>query len=171
MTSNPSTLSVRSASFGMCARAITFPRDCLTLMWHRLVPNQQSFGHMSRWLSKPTYAPLAECPDGFPHPFARDPEPFTLCPTDPRALALAKSLHAELASCFRDEFVLVCTCDTNHLAPHGLVAWCVWAFAPVKSTSDWMRRLIWGKEGAAASADHVASSTCTWITCSTCTST
>ena len=35
-----------------------------------LVPNQNSFGHMERWLRHPEYKPLAECPDGFEHPLA-----------------------------------------------------------------------------------------------------
>jgi hypothetical protein len=30
-----------------------------------LVPNQNSFGHMARWLKHPRYAALAEAPDGF----------------------------------------------------------------------------------------------------------
>ena len=71
----------------------------------RLVPNQQSFGHMSRWLAKDKYRPLAECPEGFPHPFARHPEPFTLCPTDPKAFELVAGLHTELAAHFSDSCV------------------------------------------------------------------
>ncbi len=35
-----------------------------------LVPNQNSFGHMERWLRHPAYRSLAECPDGFIHPIA-----------------------------------------------------------------------------------------------------
>src|SRR5690606_38189466 len=30
-----------------------------------LVPNQNSFGHLERWLKHPEYKHLAECPDGF----------------------------------------------------------------------------------------------------------
>ncbi|MFA7257050.1 MAG: glycoside hydrolase family 20 zincin-like fold domain-containing protein [Kiritimatiellales bacterium] len=33
-----------------------------------LVPNQNSFGHMERWLRHEDYRHLAECPDGFVHP-------------------------------------------------------------------------------------------------------
>lgn len=36
-----------------------------------LVPNLNSFGHFERWLRHPTYHHLAECPDGFIHPFWR----------------------------------------------------------------------------------------------------
>jgi hypothetical protein len=35
-----------------------------------LVPNQNSFGHMERWLRHAAYKPLAECPDGFEHPWS-----------------------------------------------------------------------------------------------------
>ena len=35
-----------------------------------LVPNQNSFGHMERWLKHAEYRHLAECPDGFEHPIA-----------------------------------------------------------------------------------------------------
>ena len=35
-----------------------------------LVPNQNSFGHMERWLKHADYKQLAECPDGFEHPLA-----------------------------------------------------------------------------------------------------
>src|SRR5687768_18006604 len=34
-----------------------------------LVPNQNSFGHMHRWLVHEPYRKLAECPDGFEHPW------------------------------------------------------------------------------------------------------
>ena len=33
-----------------------------------LIPNQNSFGHMERWLQYPQYHYLAECPRGFRHP-------------------------------------------------------------------------------------------------------
>ncbi len=35
-----------------------------------LVPNQNSFGHMERWLKLSPYRHLAECPDGFEHALA-----------------------------------------------------------------------------------------------------
>src|SRR2546423_4155521 len=34
-----------------------------------LVPNQNSFGHMERWLKHPRYQPLAEKPEGFDFPW------------------------------------------------------------------------------------------------------
>jgi hypothetical protein len=65
-----------------------------------LVPNQQSFGHMHRWLAHEPYRALAECPDGVEHPFSPAREPFSLCPGDPRALALLADLYDQLLACF-----------------------------------------------------------------------
>jgi hexosaminidase len=67
--------------------------------WHNieLVPNQNSFGHMERWLKFPRYCPLAEAPDGFEYPWGGwSDTPSTLCPQDPGALALIKELYDEL---------------------------------------------------------------------------
>jgi hexosaminidase len=62
-----------------------------------LVPNQNSFGHMERWLKLPAYIDLAECPDGFTFPWGfRHPTGFTLNPLDPRSIALVEELYNEL---------------------------------------------------------------------------
>ena len=61
-----------------------------------LAPNQNSFGHFHRWLVHDRYRPLAEVPEGFSHPFSVDPEPFSLCATDPRVLELLGGLYDEL---------------------------------------------------------------------------
>jgi len=61
-----------------------------------LVPNQNSFGHMHRWLQHPTYAPLAEVLDGYNAPWGRMEGPNSLCPTDPRSLELLRGLYDEL---------------------------------------------------------------------------
>jgi len=56
-----------------------------------LVPNQNSFGHMARWLKHPRYADLAEAPDGFTFPWGlRHAGGFTLNPLDPRSLELGR---------------------------------------------------------------------------------
>jgi hexosaminidase len=54
-----------------------------------LVPNQNSFGHMERWLKHPEYAPLAEVaePAG---------DNMSLCPIDPRAETFLAGLYDEL---------------------------------------------------------------------------
>ncbi len=61
-----------------------------------LVPNQNSFGHMERWLRHPAYHHLAESPEGFEHPLAGWKKyGSTLKPTHESA-AFVDSLFAEL---------------------------------------------------------------------------
>lgn len=61
-----------------------------------LVPNQNSFAHLERWLRHKPYKHLAECPDGFEHPIAGW-RTFggTLAPTEESA-AFIDSLYTEL---------------------------------------------------------------------------
>lgn len=61
-----------------------------------LVPNQNSFGHLERWLKHPRYRPLAEAPDGFDFPWGHHDGPFSLCPLDPGSIDLISSLCDEL---------------------------------------------------------------------------
>lgn len=61
-----------------------------------LVPNQNCFGHMRRWLIHARYRPLAECPAGCDTDWGFFEEPFTLCPGDPASLDLVRSLMDEL---------------------------------------------------------------------------
>lgn len=62
-----------------------------------LVPNQNSFGHLERWLSLPGYRHLAECENGFDWPWGgRSQTPFSLDPSDPGSLALLEGLFDEL---------------------------------------------------------------------------
>lgn len=68
-----------------------------------LVPNQNSFGHMHRWLMHEPYRALAECPGGIDHPWTRAREPYGLCPTDPRSLALLDDLYDQLLPNFRSK--------------------------------------------------------------------
>ena len=65
-----------------------------------LVPNQQSLGHMHRWLRHDRYRPLAEVPEGVVHAFGLEKEPFSLCPTDPASLDFLAGLYDELLPCF-----------------------------------------------------------------------
>lgn len=69
---------------------------CCRERFIELTPNQNSFGHFHRWLVHDRYRPLAEVPEGFRHPFSIDPEPFSLCATDPRVLELLVGLYDEL---------------------------------------------------------------------------
>ncbi|MEM8867930.1 MAG: family 20 glycosylhydrolase, partial [Verrucomicrobiota bacterium] len=66
-----------------------------------LVPNQNSFGHMERWLKHDAYRPLAECPDGFMHPIAGWKHAgSTLYPSEGSA-AFIDSLYTELLPNFQ----------------------------------------------------------------------
>lgn len=76
-----------------------------------LVPNQNSFGHLERWLMHPGYNDLAEAPKGGlavrkwgGYILKR---PMALCPTDPRSIKFVAGLYDELFPCFRSRFVNV----------------------------------------------------------------
>jgi hexosaminidase len=75
-----------------------------------LVANQNSFGHMHRWLKHDKYKGLAECPEGYPHPFAPSPEPFSLNATDPKSVEFVDELLSELLPHFTSKKVNV-GCD------------------------------------------------------------
>jgi hexosaminidase len=65
----------------------------------QLVPNQNSFGHMERWLRLPRYADLAEVPNG-----------NDLCPVDPRSLELLRDMYSDLLPNFSSPYADV-DCD------------------------------------------------------------
>ena len=66
-----------------------------------LVPNQNSFGHMERWLRHPAYHHLAESPGGYQHPISGwKPFGSTLKPDSP-SLDFVASLYDELLPNFR----------------------------------------------------------------------
>ena len=76
-----------------------------------LVPNQNSFGHLQRWLTHPQYKPLAECPDGYDYPWGgHSDEPFTLCPSDPGSIQLIREMYDELLPHFTSRMINV-GCD------------------------------------------------------------
>lgn len=67
-----------------------------------LVPNQNSFGHMHRWLKHERHAALAETTGWFDTPRGmRRQGPFGLCPLDPGSLDLVRGLFDELLPHFR----------------------------------------------------------------------
>ena len=69
-----------------------------------LVPNQQSLGHMHRWLGLDRYRTLAEVPEGIEHAFSLKREPFGLCPTDAAVPAFLADLYDQLLPCFSSRF-------------------------------------------------------------------
>ncbi len=89
-----------------------------------LVPNQNCFGHMERWLKHPGYADLAICgPDeSFPLPWGGTRKGgFSLNPTDPRSIALVRDLHAQLLPHFTSRQFNV-GCDETFDLGHGKTA-------------------------------------------------
>jgi hypothetical protein len=81
-----------------------------------LVPNQNTFGHMHRWLTHERYRDLAETHDEFDTPWGvRLPGPFSLAPGHPGSLALVQSLLDELLPHFSSRMVNVCCDETVDL--------------------------------------------------------
>jgi len=61
-----------------------------------LVPNQNSFGHMERWLTHSKYRGMAEAPQGCDTIWGHFDHPFSLCPGDPRTIPFLRGLYDEL---------------------------------------------------------------------------
>lgn len=83
--------------------------------WQRgieLVPNQNSFGHMERWLRHPSYRHLAEAPDCPINPWGGKAKwPKALCPTDPASTNFLDGLYGQLLPCFRHTKLFNVGCD------------------------------------------------------------
>jgi hypothetical protein len=75
-----------------------------------LVPNQNSFGHMERWLKHPRYLHLAEAPDGFAFRGGWRDGPFGLSPLEPGSIELLAGMYQELLPHFSSRQVNV-GCD------------------------------------------------------------
>ncbi|MCS6870006.1 MAG: family 20 glycosylhydrolase [Anaerolineae bacterium] len=75
-----------------------------------LVPNQNSFGHMHRWLMHPQYRHLAELPEGFAFSLALTPRPFGLSPAVQETLPFLAGLYDELLPHFSSQYFNV-GCD------------------------------------------------------------
>jgi hypothetical protein len=73
----------------------------------QLIPNQNSFGHMGRWLGRPEYAHLAETPEG-----------ADLCPVDPGSIALLSDMYNDLLPCFTSPYANV-GCDETFTLGKG----------------------------------------------------
>jgi len=80
-----------------------------------LVPNQNTFGHMGRWLKHEPYAHLAETTDGWVTPWGEiRTEPFTIAP-GAESLELVRGLLEELLPHFRSRQVNVDADETFDL--------------------------------------------------------
>lgn len=78
-----------------------------------LVPNQNSFGHLEKWLELPRYRQLAEVPGGgFPKKGTTMwlKQAHALCPTDPKAFEFIISLWDDLTPNFRSKMLTI-HCD------------------------------------------------------------
>lgn len=75
-----------------------------------LVPNQNSFGHLTRWLIHPEYSELAETHGEFETPWGMEQGPYSLAPVHPGSLRLIRSLYDELLPNFSSRMVNV-GCD------------------------------------------------------------
>ena len=75
------------------------------------VPNQNSFGHMSRWLKHPAYAHLAETTQPVETPWGGfQVEPYSLAPVNPESIAFISGLYDQLLPNFSSKMVNV-GCD------------------------------------------------------------
>lgn len=81
-----------------------------------LVPNQNSFGHMERWLRHEPYRRLAETDQPWRTPFGtvRD-YPATLCPLDPGSVRLVGDLYRQLLPNFSSRLLNVGLDETFEL--------------------------------------------------------
>jgi hypothetical protein len=69
-----------------------------------LVPNQNSFGHMERWLCHDAYKHLAEAPDGFNDPWGVfRPISSTLAPQEEAVWPFLEDLYDQLLPCFEGD--------------------------------------------------------------------
>ena len=60
-----------------------------------MVPNQNGFGHMAKWLATEEFKDLAECPEGI-FLWGRHRKPSTLNPLDPRSLELITRMYSDM---------------------------------------------------------------------------
>ncbi len=71
-----------------------------------LAANQNSFGHLHRWLKLPAYRKLAESPEGYITPWGeRRTGPFSLNPLDPECLDFLGGLYDDLLPAFTSPWV------------------------------------------------------------------
>lgn len=79
-----------------------------------LVPNQNSFGHLERWLKHQPYQHLAEKPEGFTFPSGIVMKTgFSLNPADPQSITFVESLFDELLPNFNSMLFNV-GCDETY---------------------------------------------------------
>ncbi len=75
-----------------------------------LAANQNCFGHLAEWLSRPEYAHLAETHGPYNFYGLTRSGPFSLCPVDERSLSLVSDWIGQLRECFTSPLINV-GCD------------------------------------------------------------
>lgn len=83
------------------------------------VPNQNSFGHMERWLKYDRYRPLAESPNGGESMWGHFEDPFSLCPTDKKSLEFISELYDKLLPNFSSNLFNIGGDETKELGYPG----------------------------------------------------
>jgi len=83
-----------------------------------LAANQNCFGHLAHWLRLPRYARLAETHGDWMFDAWPRSGPFSLCPTDPGSLELARDWIAQMAPCVRSLFFNI-GCDETYDIAYG----------------------------------------------------
>ena len=87
---------------------ITAVREYCAARGMELVPNQNSFGHMERWLRHESYKDLAESPDGFIDPWGRFREfSSTLAPVVERTRPFLARLYDEILPLYESSYLNV----------------------------------------------------------------
>lgn len=105
-----------------------------------LAPNQNSFGHMARWLKHERYAHLAEIHGEFETPWGAMHGPFSLAPTEPGSLELIRSLYDELLPNFSARVINVGCDETFDLCAGKSQARCE-ARGPGRVYLDFLREI------------------------------
>lgn len=83
-----------------------------------LAANQNCFGHLASWLRHPAYAHLAETHGDWMFDVWARSGPFSLCPTDPKSLALVEEMLGQLLPCFTSGLVNI-GCDETYDIAYG----------------------------------------------------
>ncbi len=108
-----------------------------------LTANQNTFGHMEKWLELPEYAHLAELPQGgAPLPWGGNRRyPSALCPTDRRTRSFVKSLLDSLLPCFSSKRVNIGFDEVFDLCRSSRSMGD--SDSPAKATGIWLEYLNW----------------------------
>ena len=80
-----------------------------------LVPNQNCFGHMEKWLAIPELTHLAICEDGYTLPGYKHQPPHSLNPLDPESFELVKKIFADIMPYYESDYINICCDETNEI--------------------------------------------------------